>query len=185
MEPQQDGNTGMGNVSSEIQNLPFSLGSSRVAKTSRIKMSSAKSQEREQFIHAPDDVTASEANETFEKDSETSETCDGRRILQIGDCGKLARTAKIWGPPGTRVARSKNRFLHEHGSKAVLKMTPAKKASGGFRPDRYVSNLSYSHHMTLGKSNLISASPSHVKDKRTFGKLYRHWSTGKLEKQCI
>jgi hypothetical protein len=182
MELQQDGSSGLGTVSSEMHNAPFSPGSSRIAKTCRIKMSSSKSQEREQFISAPDDVTASEANETFEKYSETSETCDGQRILQIGDCGKLARTAKIWGPPGTRVARSKNRFLHEHGGKAVFKMTPAKKASGGFRPDRYVSNLSYSHHMTLGKSNLISASSSHSKDKRAFGKLYRHWSTGKLEK---
>jgi hypothetical protein len=118
-------------------------------------------------------------DEDEDKNSTTSDDF-GPRVLEIHDCGHTVPAHPMWGTPGIRTRPAKNKYLFKHGGKNTVKMSPEKKASGGFRSEVYVSNLTYSKHMTLGKHSRPKILLGNAKSGK-FGKLYRHWSTGKIE----
>ena len=114
------------------------------------------------------------------------EDCDDRisttsddtrdRVLDIQDCGEVVPAHPMWGTPGLRVRKMKNKYLYQHGAPDVDKMLHAKKFSGGFNHKAYISNLSYSQRKAAMPNILLGNAKAGM-----HGKLYRHWSLRSLK----
>ena len=120
-------------------------------------------------------VLSEERDET-DKMSTTSDDKDNR-LLEIHDCGEIVPAHPMWGTPGLRIRKAKNKYLYKHGSAYVDKMIPKKKFSGGFNHKVYVSNIQYPPKKTESSPKILLGNAR----AGMHGKLYRRWSLKSLK----
>ena len=126
----------------------------------------------------PEQPILQPAGTSEDYDDRISTTSDdpSDRLIDIHSCGEIVPAHPMWGTPGLRVRKMKNKYLYQHGAPDVDKMLHSKKFSGGFNHKAYISNLSYSHRKaTMPKILLGNAKAG------KHGKLYRHWSLRSLQ----
>ena len=116
-----------------------------------------------------------------EEDDNVSTTSDGQdnRLLDIHDCGEIVPAHPMWGVPGVRVRKAKNKYLYTHGAPNIDKMIHKNKFSGGFNHKVYVSNLQYPPRKNISSPTILLGNAK----ASMHGKLYRRWSLKSLKQK--